>query len=113
MHFNYNRNAEYSFELCSKTWNNLICRHYFTFGIIVIDRKNFLFANTPKGAKNSAVTFSLIETAKAAGIDPYKYLVYIFKTAPTLSTTDENWANKLLPENFKTAYLYIHDKTVT
>lgn len=79
----------------------------------VIDRKNFLFANTPKGAKNSAVTFSLIETAKAAGIDPYKYLVYIFKTAPTLSTTDENWANKLLPENFKTAYLYIHDKTVT
>lgn len=48
--------------------------------------------------------FSLIETAKASGIDPYKYLVYIFKTAPTLSTTDENWANKLLPENFKTAY---------
>jgi len=30
----------------------------------VIDRKNFLFANTARSAKASAVTFSLIETAK-------------------------------------------------
>ena len=30
----------------------------------VISRKNFLFANTPGGAKSSAVIFSLIETAK-------------------------------------------------
>ena len=36
MPFNYNRNAEYYFELCSKTWYNLIYRHYFTFGIIEI-----------------------------------------------------------------------------
>ncbi len=67
----------------------------------VIDRKNFLFANTPKGAKNSAVTFSLIETAKENGIDPYEYLLHIFKTAPTLSLTDKDWPEKLLPENFK------------
>ena len=32
-------NAEYSFELCSKTWYNLIYRHYYTFGIILIDHK--------------------------------------------------------------------------
>ena len=32
----------------------------------VIDRKNFLFANTPRGAKASAIMFSIIETAKAA-----------------------------------------------
>lgn len=30
----------------------------------VIDRKNFLFANTPKGATGSAVMFCLIQTAK-------------------------------------------------
>ncbi|NLB56551.1 MAG: IS66 family transposase, partial [Lentisphaerae bacterium] len=48
----------------------------------VIDRKNFLFANTPRGARASAVMFSLIETAKENGLDPYKYLVYIFEKAP-------------------------------
>jgi transposase len=48
----------------------------------VIDRKNFLFANTPGGAKASAVTFSIIETAKENGLNPYAYLTYIFKNAP-------------------------------
>ena len=48
----------------------------------VIDRKNFLFANTPRGAKASAVMFSIIETAKENGLNPFKYLVYIFKNAP-------------------------------
>ena len=50
----------------------------------VIDRKNFLFANTPGGAQSSAVIFSLIETAKENGLDPYRYLLYVLKTAPTL-----------------------------
>lgn len=40
----------------------------------VIDWKNFLFANTPKGATGSAVMFSLIQTAIENGLDPYKYL---------------------------------------
>jgi transposase len=48
----------------------------------VIDRKNFLFANTPRGAKASAVMFSLIETAKGNGLNPFAYLTYIFKNAP-------------------------------
>lgn len=41
----------------------------------VIDRKNFLFANTPKGASGSAVMFSLIQTAIENGLDPYRYLI--------------------------------------
>lgn len=48
----------------------------------VIDRKNFLFANTPRGAKASAVMFSLIETAKENGLNPFEYLVYVFNNAP-------------------------------
>ena len=48
----------------------------------VIDRKNFLFANTPRGAKASAIMFSLIETAKENGLNPYKYLAHVFKNAP-------------------------------
>ena len=65
----------------------------------VIDRKNFLFANTPQGAQASAVIFSLIETAKENGLDPYRYLLYIFKTAPSLDQSTVNWVTPLLPEN--------------
>ena len=60
----------------------------------VINRKNFLFANTARGAKASAVMFSLIETAKENGLDPFKYLVYIFTSAP-------NWDIKNNPERVK------------
>ena len=50
----------------------------------VMSRKNFLFANTPSGAKASAIYFSLIETAKENGLDPYRYLTWVLKTAPKL-----------------------------
>ncbi len=63
----------------------------------VIDRKNFLFANTPSGARSSAVIFSLIETAKENGLDPYRYLTWVLKTAPELSGSGPDWAAKLLP----------------
>ena len=65
----------------------------------VIGRKNFLFANTPEGAQGSAVMYSLIETAKENGLDPYRYLCHIFQTAPNLNQTAENWVTPLLPEN--------------
>ena len=65
----------------------------------VIDRKNFLFAVTPRGAQGSAIMFSLIETAKENGLDPYRYLCYIFKTAPILDRSNPSWVMPLLPEN--------------
>lgn len=65
----------------------------------VIDRKNFLFANTPSGAKSSAVIFSLIETAKENSLDPYRYLIWVLRTAPGLSESDSDWPAKLLPAN--------------
>lgn len=40
--------------------------------------------NTTRGAKSSAVIFSIIETAKENGLEPYHYLTYILKTAPNL-----------------------------
>jgi len=48
----------------------------------VIDRKNFLFSNTPRGAKASAIMFSIIETAKENGLNPFAYLTHIFQNAP-------------------------------
>ena len=66
----------------------------------VIRRKNFLFANTPLGARGSAVIYSLIETAKENGLDPYRYLLWILEQAPKLAQTREDWAEMLLPEHF-------------
>lgn len=48
----------------------------------VIGRKNWLFSNTPKGANASALLYSLIETAKANGHEPYHYLRFLFTELP-------------------------------
>ena len=48
----------------------------------VIGRKNWLFANTPRGAKASAILFSIIETAKENDLNPFAYLTYVFNNAP-------------------------------
>ena len=65
----------------------------------VIDRKNFLFANTPKGATGSAVMFSLIQTAIENGLDPYKYLTWLLKQAKDADLTDAETVQSLLPWN--------------
>ena len=51
---------------------------------MALARKNFLFSDTPQGAEASALVFSIIETAKANGLDPYEYLVNIFRNLPNL-----------------------------
>ena len=51
----------------------------------VMGRKNFLFCNTPGGAQSSAVLYSLIETAKETGLDPYRYLQWVLERAPELA----------------------------
>jgi len=43
----------------------------------VIGRKNWLFANSVKGAKSSEVLYSIVETAKLNKLDIYEYLVYV------------------------------------
>ena len=43
----------------------------------VVGRKNWLFCDTPRGARTSAVIYSMVETAKANGLNPGKYLEYI------------------------------------
>lgn len=47
-----------------------------------VGRKNWMFCTSVKGAEASAATYSVIESAKANGLDPYKYLVYVFKYLP-------------------------------
>ena len=50
----------------------------------VIGRKNWLFSNTPGGARASAIYYSLVVTAKENGLNPFEYLTWIFKNAPNL-----------------------------
>lgn len=59
----------------------------------VMDRKNFLFANTQGGA----TIFSLIETAKENGLDPFRYLVWVLSEAPAAVAGDADWPKKLTP----------------
>jgi transposase len=55
----------------------------------VVGRKNWLFSVTPEGARASAVFYSLIETAKANGLEPSGYLRYLFKKFPYARTTED------------------------
>lgn len=55
----------------------------------VVGRRNWLFADTVGGATASANLYSLIETCKANGIDPYSYLVALFRALPLARTADD------------------------
>lgn len=74
----------------------------------VLGRKNWLFAGTPEGAQASGDLFSLIETAKANGLEPYKYLRYLFEKIPCATSEDDYRA--LLPSQLKPADLDIGDR---
>ncbi|KYH31209.1 transposase IS66 family protein [Moorella mulderi DSM 14980] len=63
----------------------------------VIGRKNWLFANTQRGAKASAITYSIIETAKENGLNPFHDLIYLFEKLPNLDLQDKNALDQLLP----------------
>ena len=61
----------------------------------VIGRKAWLFANTKTGATASAVLYSMVETAKINGLEPYNYLTELFEKLPTANTPAD--LVKLLP----------------
>lgn len=63
----------------------------------VLGRKNWLFSGSPRGATSSCAIYSIIETGKQNGLDPYAYLHHIFTTVP-LITDEAEWEN-LLPES--------------
>ena len=61
----------------------------------VIGRKNWLFSASQKGAVSSANLYSIIETAKANGLEPYAYLKRIFTELPNAKTLEQ--MESLLP----------------
>jgi hypothetical protein len=69
----------------------------------VIGRKGWLFSDSVRGVKASANLYSLIETAKANGLEPFAYLRHLFTQLP-LATTVDDYEN-LLPWNVDKAIL--------
>lgn len=62
-----------------------------------LGRRNWLFADTVKGAKASAALYSIVSTARANGLEPYAYLRRLFAEMPKAKTVEEFEA--LLPFN--------------
>ena len=67
----------------------------------VIGRKGWMFSDTVPGARASANLYSLVETAKANGIEPHAYLAHLFERLPFASNVEDFEA--LLPWNVKSA----------
>ena len=67
-----------------------------------IGRKNWMMIDTVSGAKASAVIYSLVETAKLNGLNPYYYFVHLLKELPKLKQfasreEETQMMEKLLP----------------
>jgi transposase len=65
---------------------------------IALGRKNWLFSTSTQGAHALSNWYSIIETAKANNIDPYKYLCYILKELPIYQVQNKD-IDQLLPWN--------------
>jgi hypothetical protein len=74
----------------------------------VVGRKAWLFSDTSAGAHASAVIYSLVQTAKANGLEPYTWLRRVLRDLPAATSVEA--VEELLPWNLRIADLV--DKTV-
>lgn len=65
-----------------------------------VGRKNWLFCDTPHGAQASAIVYTMVEMAKANGVNVYHYLTYLQEKLPDDSMSD-NELDQLAPWNEK------------
>ena len=63
-----------------------------------LGRKNFVLIESDNGAKASAMIYSLVETAKANNLNPYKYFEMLLKEIPQhMEDNNLNFLDSLLP----------------
>lgn len=63
---------------------------------VTIGRKNWLFSDTPDGASANALYLTIVEMAKAYGLNLYEYLKYLLEHRPNRDMADDELA-KLAP----------------
>ena len=61
-----------------------------------VGRKNWLFSESPEGAKANATVYTMVEMAKAHNLNIYKYLKFLLEQRPSKEWTDEQF-EKLAP----------------
>lgn len=77
----------------------------------VIGRKNFLFSDTVRGAKASATIYSVVETAKENGLNPMKYLTFLFEKIPNMDfKNNPNLFESVFPWGDLPAECYLNKK---
>lgn len=55
---------------------------------VAVGRRNYLFAGSAGGGRRAALIYSLIETCKLNGVEPYAYLKDVLTRLPTLKARD-------------------------
>ena len=55
-----------------------------------VGRKNWLFCDTPNGAQASAIVYTMVEMAKANGVNVYHYLTYLLEKLPDDRMSDDD-----------------------
>lgn len=82
--------------------------------MFVIGRKNWLFANTIKGAEVSCNLYSLLRTAVENNLKPFEYLTYLLDTLRPLNEKDRlSLSNDLLPwSNNILNYIKLKDSNI-
>jgi transposase len=64
---------------------------------IAVGRKNYLFMGSDRGGRAAAFFYSLIQSAKRHGLDPFRYLRDLFYRLPGLPLND---LDQLLPDHW-------------
>ena len=60
---------------------------------VTVGRRNWLFCDTTDGADASMMVYSLLETARANGLNPQKYLEYLLEARPNKNMSDGELEN--------------------
>ena len=66
--------------------------------MVVIGRKNYLFAGSEAGAWRAAIIYSLVASCKLNGIDPFRYFRDVLVR---VSTHPADKIDELLPSEWK------------
>ena len=74
---------------------------------VTVGRRNWLFCDSTDGADASMMVYSLLETARANGLNPQKYLEYLLEARPDESMSDEELEN-MSPWNPKVQELCVN-----